>query len=485
MKKYLFFILFFVTVCVNAQAPQKFYTRFGGYGHDIGYAVLQTLNGQYAVTGSTGSFGNGNSDVYLAFVDSMGWVRWEKSYGGFNNDIGKSIIQLADSGFVIAGYTNSFGAGGYDMLVVRTDKVGNLIWQKTYGGLDWDFAYAVKTTAGGDSLIIGGSTYSFGYGKMDAYIVKTDLNGNFQWQKTYGGSEDDEFKSFVLTYNNQYAFAGTTKSMGDVKGDCWLVKTGLAGDSVLSIKYGNNNKQFLNDIKENPVSKNFYLCGGHDQVGLDSTSVYLLGLSETGTFLFEDFFTYHKLADEQYVALAHFKNNDFVYVRKNAYHASGNRKLEPMVLLFNNNNYVNASAYGSVEDDELFAVAKTRDKGFVFVGYTKGFLSNLSDVYLIKVDSLNLSGASSAIGINESVSKTNINHKVYPTLTSSIVNIEIEGDYKNSTILISNSFGQLLSETAIKTDKIQLSLEGLHSGIYFITIRNSSRIGTFKIIKTE
>ncbi|MBK7667341.1 MAG: hypothetical protein IPJ32_08340 [Sphingobacteriaceae bacterium] len=113
----------------------------------------------------------------------MGWVRWEKSYGGFNNDIGKSIIQLADSGFVIAGYTNSFGAGGYDMLVVRTDKAGTLIWQKTFGGLDWDFANAVKTTPLGDSLIIVGSTYSFGYGKMDGYIVKTDLNGIFQWQK--------------------------------------------------------------------------------------------------------------------------------------------------------------------------------------------------------------------------------------------------------------------------------------------------------------
>ena len=72
MKRVVVFILFLASVISYAQAPQKFYTRFGGYGHDIGYGVLQTLNGQYAVTGSTGSFGNGNSDAYLALVDSMG-----------------------------------------------------------------------------------------------------------------------------------------------------------------------------------------------------------------------------------------------------------------------------------------------------------------------------------------------------------------------------------------------------------------------------
>ncbi|HRD38687.1 MAG TPA: hypothetical protein PLC65_08650, partial [Bacteroidia bacterium] len=77
MKKIIAAFLFLLSFVLNAQAPKKFYTRFGGYGHDIGYGVVQTLNGQYAVTGSTSSFGNGNTDVYLALVDSMGWVRWE------------------------------------------------------------------------------------------------------------------------------------------------------------------------------------------------------------------------------------------------------------------------------------------------------------------------------------------------------------------------------------------------------------------------
>jgi hypothetical protein len=482
MKKYLLFILFFANVYLNAQAPRKFFTRFGGYGHDIGYSVIQTLNGHYAVTGSTGSFGNGNSDVYLAFVDSMGWVRWEKSYGGFNNDIGKSIIQLADSGFVIAGYTNSFGAGGYDMLVVRTDKAGTLIWQKTFGGLDWDFANAVKATPLGDSLIIAGNTYSFGYGKSDGYIVKTDLNGIFQWQKTYGGAEDDEFKSFVLTYNNQYAFAGTTKSMGDVKGDCWLFKTGLAGDSLLAVKYGNNNKQFVNDIKEHPITKNLVFCGGYDVLGLDSTSAMLLCLNENGIFQFEDIFSYHEQKDEQFVATAYFKNNDFLYIRKSI-NSSFDKRLQPMISQFSNNNYVNATKYGSTDDDELFCISKTRDKGFISVGYTKGLGANLSDVFLLKLDSVSLLGATSMVGINEPQEKQN-NFSVYPTITNSEVVIE-NNSATQVNIYISDCLGKLIYQTKNNESVTKLDLSGFNEGIYLVTLSNTSFSKTFKVIKSN
>lgn len=483
MKKYFIFIFFFLSVITNAQAPQRFYTRFGGYGHDIGYGVLQTYKGQYAVCGSTGSFGNGNSDVYLALVDTMGWVRWEKSYGGFNNDVGRSIIQLPDSGFVIAGYSNSFGSGGYDMFVVRTDKDGTLIWQKSFGGLDWDFGYAVRTTPGSDSLIIAGSTYSFGYGKQDGYIVKTDLNGNFQWQKTYGGAEDDEFKSFVLTYNNQYAFAGTTKSQGDVKGDCWIQKTGLGGDSVRSIKYGNSNTQFLNDIKEHPVSKNFYMCGGWDKLGLDSTSALLLCLDENGVFQFEDIFSYRIQKDEQYYSLAHYKNNVYFYLRK-ATNSSFDKKQEGMMFLYNDNSYMVGTKYGSLEDDELYAVAPTKNKGFVCVGYTKGFGSNLSDVFLVKVDSTSIIGSPSIIGINEPSELKN-NFSVFPTLAKDEITIEAAGNKEELRIYITDCLGHLISSSKTKEELTTLNISDFAEGIYFITVSENYISKTFKIIKSN
>lgn len=479
MKKTLILFLICCFVAVKAQPPRKFYTTWGGAGHDIGYGVIQTLDGQYAVTGSTSSFGYGNTDLYLAKIDSMGNPIWGKSYGGFNNDIGKSIIQLADSGYVMAGYTNSFGSGGYDVFVVRTDKNGNLTWQKAIGGMDWDFGYTVAQASDG-GFVICGSTQSYGYGKTDGYIVKLDANGIFQWQKTYGGPEDDEFKSFVFTYNNMIAFAGTTKSMGDVKGDCWLFKTDLNGDSLLSVKYGDGKKQFINDIVEHPITKNFNLCGATDITGRDTAYAYILGLSETGSFLFEDYHSYKELKDEQYVALTYLKNDLFVYSRKNVHFPGGNRGYEPMISLYSNQFYIDATTYGSPEDDELFDVMRTRDKGFVLVGYTKGFNSLLSDIFLLKLDTGALQGAVSIVGIKEVVHNTN-GIKVFPSLATDFVKIEtgVPNKFEYSVI---NSFGNKV-KTGFFSNSTEIDLEGLPDGIYFISISDRNLSYSHKIIK--
>lgn len=139
MKRGIVFYLVFLCLSISAQPPRGFYRTIGGEGDDVGYSCKQTIEGQYIVAGSTSSFGN-NSDFYLVKVDSMGFTIWEKHYGGNGNEVARSVIQLADSGFIVVGYTSSFGAGGYDMWALKTDKNGNKIWDKTFGGSDWDFA---------------------------------------------------------------------------------------------------------------------------------------------------------------------------------------------------------------------------------------------------------------------------------------------------------------------------------------------------------
>jgi hypothetical protein len=483
MKKCFCLIIILTSFLMKSQAPARFYTKFGGYGHDIGYNAIQTFKGNYAVVGSTSSFGNGNTDVYLAIVDSMGWVTQEYSYGGFNNDIGRSIIQLSDSGFAITGYTNSFGAGGYDVYVIRVDKNGNLVWQKTFGGIDWDFGYCIKQAFGGGGFVICGKTYSFGFGKSDGYLISCDLNGNFLWQQYYGGAEDDEFKSFVLTYNNYYALAGTTRSMGDIKGDAWLFKTDINGDSIISVKYGNNNKQTLNDIKEHPITKNFYMCGAHDQSGKDTTSAWLLGLDENGIFLFEDYHTYNKIIDEQYYALAFRKNFDYLYVRRN-FKTNSDLRIAPMISEFSNNNFISATKYGSTEDDELFSIANTKDKGFVCVGYTKGFNAYLTDVFLLKLDSNSIFGSTSVIGINE-VNKYKETLFVFPTLTKGELTIMDESTFHELKINVTDCFGKTVISTNTSNSKTLLNLEILCDGMYFITVSDNVHSKTFKIIKSN
>ncbi len=464
----------------KAQAPTKFYTTFGGYGHDIGYGVKQTLDRHYIVTGSTSSFGMGNTDVLLAKIDSMGWVRWQKSYGGFNNDIGKQVIQLSDSGFVIAGYTNSFGAGGYDVYVVRTDKNGVLIWQKTFGGMNWDFANDIILAQDGN-IIVCGKTYSTGYGKSDGYIIKADmLNGSLIWQKTYGGIEDDEFSSVLLTYNNKYALVGTTKSTGDIKGDCWLFKTGLLGDSLLSIKYGDSKKQLINDFVE-ASNGDFVLAGATENTKVDTTWGYLLSVDQNGVFIYDNYFTRsEKFKDYQFATLAKGSYfNSYMYIYK-TFDAPAGFKLEPLYMKFNGMWPNNLNTYGSLADEEIFDVCKTKDNGYISVGYSTGFNSQLTDVFLVKTDSTIL-GSPSIVGVKEIEAEPNNNYKVFPTVTKNFITIEIPQDNKRCLVSIKNSLGQLIEEKII-TSTTFIDLEKFTSGIYFITIDN---LRTFKVIKTE
>jgi hypothetical protein len=481
MKKIFTILIGLFAICgLKAQAPKKFYTRFGGNGYDVGYGVKQTLDGQYIVTGSTSSFGQGNTDVYLVKVDSMGWVLWEKAFGGFNNDIGKQVIQLADSGYVVTGYTNSFGNGGYDVYLLRTDKNGVLLWQKTFGGMDWDFAYDLKQTTDNGYLICG-STASFGYGKNDGYIIKTDANGILQWSKTYGGTEDDEFKSIALTYNNLYAFGGTTSSYGDVNGDCWLFKTDLMGDSVLHVKYGTPNKQFINKIIE-VSNHDFMLCGGNDVGGNDSTWSYFLCMFETGVFKYESSFSKHTLKDQQFQTLLNSKNIEFIYVEKE-YNSPVGFKLEPSICIFAGQFYQYCNTYGSLDDEILYDIAKTKDKGFVTIGYTTGFNANLSDVFFVKMDSTIL-GSSSIVGLNEVVQKPN-RTLVFPTITSSFVNVQLNNELKNPDLKIYNNIGDIIYQAEMKNQNQKIDLTSFSNGFYYISISENSSIKTFKIIKTD
>src|SRR5687767_14211712 len=136
---------------------------YGGPSQDYGRFVQQTSDSGYIVAGSTSSY-TGNTDEYLLKTDVNGKFKWHKIFGGANVEWARCVKQTpADSGYIFCGYTNSFGNGGYDVYLVKTDSAGNMLWQKTFGGTDWDFGYSVDITYDG-GYVIAGSTYSSGSG---------------------------------------------------------------------------------------------------------------------------------------------------------------------------------------------------------------------------------------------------------------------------------------------------------------------------------
>jgi hypothetical protein len=216
-------------VKLDAHGNLQWTKTIGGKDFEDGYSLVQTSDGGYAITGTTTSFGAGDWDVYVLKLDAHGNLQWTKTIGGPESEGGSSLIQTSDGGYAITGYTQSFGAGGDDVYVVKLDANGNLQWTKTIGGPELDAGFSLIQTSDG-GYAIAGPTTSLGAGGDDVYVVKLDANGNLQWTKTIGGKNDDAGLSLIQTSDGGYAIAGSTISFGVGEPDVYVVKLDANGN---------------------------------------------------------------------------------------------------------------------------------------------------------------------------------------------------------------------------------------------------------------
>ena len=221
-------------VKLDANGKLQWTKTIGGPGDEIGFSLIQTSDGGYAIASYTTSFGAGGGDVYVVKLDAKGNLQWTKTIGGPADEIGFSLIQTSDGGYAIAGLTGSFGAGGLDVYVIKLNANGNLQWTKTIGGKEDDKGYSLIQTSDG-GYAIAGTTTSFGAGDEDVYVVKLDANGNLQWTKTIGGTELDLGHSLIQTSDGDYAIAGHTISFGAGETDVYVVKLDKNGDACCAV----------------------------------------------------------------------------------------------------------------------------------------------------------------------------------------------------------------------------------------------------------
>ncbi|HUS73320.1 MAG TPA: hypothetical protein VMY06_09670 [Sedimentisphaerales bacterium] len=252
---------------------------FGGSGRDVGHSVQQTSDGGYIIAGSIDSYGT-DADVYVIKTDSGGNLQWQKTFGGIYGDWGRSVQQTTDGGYIIAGYTNSYGAGDNDVYLIKTDPNGNKKWQKTFGGSDSEHGSSVQQTSDG-GYIITGITWSYGAGWADVYLIKTDPNGDSQWQKTFGGSDPDTGSSIQQTSDSGYIITGSTVSYG-AGGDVYLIKTDPNGNSQWQMTFGGSKSDHGYSVQQ--TSDGGYIIAGRtESYGAVYGAVYLIKLCSDGT----------------------------------------------------------------------------------------------------------------------------------------------------------------------------------------------------------
>ena len=214
-----------------ANGDRQWSNTFGGDGDDRCYSAIQTLDGGYMLIGYTNSFGSSN-DLWMVKTDANGNQEWNRIYGGSGNDSGEFIIQTSDSGYVAVGNTNSSGAGNYDIWLLKTDKYGNLQWNRTYGGSDMEYCTDLVQTPD-DGFAIGGVTMSYGAGGRDMWLLKTNTNGDSVWSQTFGCNTWDECLSMKSTFDGGFVLSGYTSGFGSAGGwDFVLVKMDCNGELV-------------------------------------------------------------------------------------------------------------------------------------------------------------------------------------------------------------------------------------------------------------
>jgi len=367
---------------VIIQPSEEWSNTYGGPYYDYGNSVQQTKDGGFIVTGYTESYGAGQGDLFLIKTDSNGIEKWNKTYGGSDTDEGWYVIETSDGGYIITGYTESYGAGQKDLWIIKTDKKGDKEWDKTFGGVDDDWGWSVKqisdggyiisgwtcslgppgenvylirTDSEGTSLwtntfmggsnehgyfveqttdggfIISGETFEYGAGNSDVWIIKTDSNGNEQWNKTYGGVGPDQSWSVQQTSDGGYFIAGTTKSFGAGNWDYYIIKTDGDGNELWSKTYGGGAGDAAR-FGQQTFDGGYIVTGWTCSYGAGSYDTWLIKTDSEGELIWD-------------------------------------------------------ITFGGWYADSSMCVRQTNDGGYIISGGTESFGTNSYDVWLVKVKS--------------------------------------------------------------------------------------------------
>jgi hypothetical protein len=331
MKSFIWLFILAATAVAMAQPPDTLWTRtFGGSGSDLGRSVQQTSDGGYIITSSTNSYGVGPSDVWLIKTNSDGDSLWTRTFGGSSYEGGHSVQQTVDGGYIIAGYTQSYGVGGYDVWLIKTNSDGDSLWTRTFGGSNYDGSHKIQQTADG-GYIITGYTRSYGAGSIDVYLVKTNSNGDSLWTRTFGGSSDDYGYSVQKTNDGGYIITGYTESYGTGGYDVWLIKTDSNGDTLWTRTFGGS--QWEKGFSVQQTDDGGYIITGYtSSYGAGSYDVWLIKTNSNG---------------------------DSLWTR----------------------------TFGGNDYDTGSSVQQTNDEGYIIAGYTQSYGAGLTDVWIIKTDS--------------------------------------------------------------------------------------------------
>jgi hypothetical protein len=265
---------------IDARGESLWARECGGSLDDMAYAVDQAPDSGFIIVGGTYSFGSGRPNVYAVRTDAHGDTLWTRIYGGAGEDYAFSVAATRDSGFMVCGWTRSYGAGMADIYLIKTDARGDTEWTRTCGGAEDEYGHTIRQTSDG-GYVVAGSTLSSGAGLADFYLVRISPSGDTLWTRTYGGDSSDLGHSVELTDDGGFIMAGQTASFGAGNWDAWLVKTDASGNALWMQTVGDTGDDRCYWVQKT-VDRGYIVAGSTGSTGAGGFDAWLVKTDSVG-----------------------------------------------------------------------------------------------------------------------------------------------------------------------------------------------------------
>ncbi|MBN4082077.1 T9SS type A sorting domain-containing protein [bacterium AH-315-B15] len=493
MIKRLFISLFILATSLSAQAQYEFFKVYGNGGYDYCRDLVEDVDSAWVLTGSSSSFGDPNAEAFLMKIDSTGEVVWSYNYGGYGTEWGNALTMCNDSSYALAGYTNSFGEGGFDFYLVRADTGGTPMWEKSYGGSDWDRAYDLVQLPDSGFILVG-DTYSFGDGFKNAWMVRTDKDGDTLWTKLFDGFGESFFRGIYLDIAaDSVIICGGSQDNGAGANmlDGWIVKMDIDGNFGWEMFMGQGYDDYFNDVHGDGVD---YALGGaraysfptaeedtwlvklnaiDHTVSWDTTNTTFSVRSEKVNAVWirpttgaEDFFYAASTRTWGYGAIDFM--DDFYYGKHNK-----------------TGTHITSKNFGAQGVDAAHDIQFTYDNGVIIVGDTKFYSTGGNNIMVLKmtgswtkppIEDLIYDGITSGI---EEETAINLGLRIYPNPTHDKLTIECDKEIDELTLYSMD--GRLIIKEIDTYNTLYLN--NLEAGTYILRLRIDGRLLNTQIIK--